>query len=478
MNYPFGKRILPVRMSAPETRGGRRWPLLSRASAYEKCSYSRCRPRLLAHGGGSRPEGVKRIIKRTVKKIVNAAVALTGIATIFTLRRHLQRARPRLAVLLGAGFSQALGIPGTRELTEMLDQHYAMRKQQVTGDTHAIVFQRLAADLRSEFQESYNFEVLLDSAEASRQFLGPLPYLRPKPQSSLRPIMQLQQWLPSDGLEILDRIMETAYMLIRDALQVAQSKVTHSAMKLVRSFFDSFAKKYRVACINLNYDETVDESVPYLDTRFHLEVPNIEGKAFDASFVVDDKHHQMAHLHGSIYYRFPEMAGTTMVRNPDAKSAARQAGFLNTSNGGIHAGMISGLAKSEKLLRPPYNGLYYWATDVLMRTPRVVICGYGVGDLHLNVWLAQAAIAHGDAYRLCFITRSDNLDNENQRLQGLLSIAAGFRYTADVPSLERLLKFDKAGFATHKGLAVLRSGFPHDRKQLRIIMPKVLRFLG
>ena len=288
----------------------------------------------------------------------------------------------------------------------------------------------------------------------------------------------MKGWLRPDGLDVLDSIMETGYFLVRNALIDAQNEVSRDALENVRRFFDILAAKYQVSCINLNYDETVDTAVPYLYNGFDLAVENTDGKAFNRRFLLDREHHKIVHLHGSVNYRFPELAGAGLVRMPDANSALRQRGWVNTLKGGIHAGMISGLAKSEKLILPPYNELYHWSAAVLMNVPRVLAIGYGVGDAHLNVWLAQSAIAHGNQYRLCFVTRSNNLDAENQQLQGLLSLAAGYRNVADLESIQEMLDFDRDGYAQFAGLAVLRSGFPRDRDQTRRAAEKIMRFFA
>jgi hypothetical protein len=389
-------------------------------------------------------------------------------------RYEVYETRSSLLVLLGAGFSQAFGIPGTEELTRIVESHYAQRGRQNGDDTAAKVFEHLAAGLKAEFGESYNFEVLLDALEASLQFGEPDAIYHTRPRSTLRPIVELQKWLPTDGLAVLRGIMETAYLLIRKALIEAQTALSDVDRGIIRSLFDHLAAAHRLACVNLNYDEAVDSSVPYLDTGFNLHVADVDGKELDPELLLAARGNQMAHLHGSVYYRFPELAPGRLVHVADDDN--RYAGWALTTTGGIYPSMISGLAKSEKLLRPPFNIFYHWATDAIVDIPRVLICGYGVGDLHINAWLAQAAIAHGPNYKLVFITRSNNLDSENDRLRGLLSIAAGYRNVAGSPALEEILRFDDEGFATHRGLAVIRTGVPKEAVSLKRALVKIVNF--
>ena len=115
-----------------------------------------------------------------MKARVAALGALTAIVS-FAGRFRPAHTAPEIAVLLGAGTSESLGMPGTAELTQMLDRHYAERRGQFPSDRHAAIFEKLSADLRTEFGDAYNFEVLLDAVESSRQFLDGLPYVRPRP---------------------------------------------------------------------------------------------------------------------------------------------------------------------------------------------------------------------------------------------------------------------------------------------------------
>jgi hypothetical protein len=401
-------------------------------------------------------------------------VVLSGAALLAAKAKCRVRKRPKLVVLLGAGFSQSLGMPGTDDLTDAIAAFYRERLVQCADDRVALKFERLVSELKTEYRDAYNFEILLEAFESSRQFLGARP-TRNASRSPLRPIVDLQAWLGPDALDVLEGMMDTAYVLMRNLLAERQMQIRPDKLEWARAFLWDLAARFDLASINLNYDDVAEQAAPYFFDGFVKSMPDSDGKAFDGrAFENALSSHKLVHLHGSIFFGFNERNGATMQRFPDIESARSKRGWYETEDGGVYSRMISGLKKSEKLLLPPYCEFYRWSTNMLMETPRVLAIGYGVGDRHLNVWLATAALYHGANYRLCFVTKSEDLDAENRRLHGILAIAAGYRYPAEVSSLEALLRFDAEGYAEHRGLAVIRNGFPRSPETVR----KIIRFLN
>lgn len=76
-----------------------------------------------------------------------------------------------ITLVLGAGFSQALGIPGTLEITDridlLLDQHFVVQ------------YRQLRDRLVGKFGARYNFEVLAAALEACEAFGKPNMFAEP-----------------------------------------------------------------------------------------------------------------------------------------------------------------------------------------------------------------------------------------------------------------------------------------------------------
>ncbi len=378
--------------------------------------------------------------------------------------RRLFGARPRIALLLGAGFSQAYGFSGTRDLTDAIDEHFAHRLANFPQDPHAPIYRRLVDNLRAILPDgAYNFEVLLEVLQWSEQFREP-DYPRPPVISPLRPLISFQDWLGDQPTVVLHHILENAIMVIRNRLieEIKDLDIvrTDAAGALLRQL----SRRYGIDCIDLNYDDLVDRAAPFFEDGFVSD----PGAGF-ASFSIEHlerARHRLVHVHGHVRFGFVEhQNGMKLLENLDGNASR----WVYTDDGGIHSTIVSGLAKSEKLIRPPYSEFNRWAYNVLAETRRTVMVGYSVGDIHLNVWLMHAALRFADRLRFCFVTQSVNLDKENDSLKAVLCMAAGYRSLRDVDSLEKLLNFDDGGFARHGGLAVFREGLPlrgHDYKKM------------
>jgi hypothetical protein len=98
---------------------------------------------------------------------------------------------PPLAVLLGAGFSQGLGLPGTNALTEAIDHAYDAAKLADPAHPDVIRYERLIQELRQEYEEDYSFEILVEALQSVRQFGESCNPAR-RPRSPLRPLLRVQ----------------------------------------------------------------------------------------------------------------------------------------------------------------------------------------------------------------------------------------------------------------------------------------------
>jgi hypothetical protein len=71
--------------------------------------------------------------------------------------------------------------------------------------------------------------------------------------------------------------------------------------------------------------------------------------------------------------------------------------------------IVSGRRKLEKLNVRPYANYYAGFSKALSTSPYLLIAGYGGGDEHINFWLREFGLIHGEGVaRIVEITRSDD----------------------------------------------------------------------
>jgi hypothetical protein len=376
---------------------------------------------------------------------------------------------PQLAVVLGAGFSQGFGLPGTTELTTAIDHAYDRAKDVGPADHPDIVrYERLIHELREEYVDAYSFEVLVEALQSIRQF-GDGGWPLPRPRSPLRPLAQLKTWLDPEPIALLDRFLEQSFLVLREQLLARQKVALAGNLAPEVAFFQKLRERFRLECINLNFDNILDCIAEFFFDGFILRDDDLGAAHFDP--LAFDRHdgHRTGHVHGSLRFGFVDNE-EGLWQFDDAGANARR--WVPTEDGASYSAIVTGLLKTEKVIRPPYNHLYRWASNVLANANRLLLIGYGVGDLHLNVWLAHATVRPG--VRICVISNDEDLDRRPDLFKAMLSMAAGCRYLAEARPFAEILNFDSDGFARRNDLAVLQRGVPRQPGALN----KLIDFLA
>ncbi len=70
------------------------------------------------------------------------------------------------------------------------------------------------------------------------------------------------------------------------------------------------------------------------------------------------------------------------------------------------APIVSGLRKLEKLNVQPYANYFADFARAVSNSPYLMIVGYGAGDEHINYWLHEFTLIHGEQARVVEVTRS------------------------------------------------------------------------
>jgi hypothetical protein len=168
----------------------------------------------------------------------------------------------------------------------------------------------------------------------------------------------------------------------------------------------------------LNYDNCVEQSLAAgtWEDGFVQVDPGIY--RFDPTRILTGALTRILHLHGSVFFgyphpdisnRFPFEDQHEDLYRFDSHDVARRMWFGRSTNqaqageSAIAGPIITGQRKPDKLLGYPYSAYQAVLHSALLRNPRLLIAGYGFGDLHFNRLLNRLTRIHGDDRRVVLI---------------------------------------------------------------------------
>jgi len=285
------------------------------------------------------------------------------------------------------------------------------------------VLQLIYRALQGTF-ENVNFELILHSIEQ----LLPLARMQVGAASS-------DQFHPAIGAFVE---MQRRHELLKDwsllrvtretVIDEIHSQIQNSSLLLplqlpLHRFVAELATQFQLAIFTLNYDDVVDSSLEaWFDGFSGAKVASSSGEYWEAASF-DARAFEgwrnsieplLVHLHGSVRFG-PSRQGLGLVKYRNAKEAARAitaiSGSDKTEGGQIVSAdpIISGLNKAARLtLNPAPYGYYYRALiDALLMNERLLVIGYGARDEHVNTWLGEFALQHGEQRRVAWIGKLD-----------------------------------------------------------------------
>lgn len=349
---------------------------------------------------------------------------------VSTIQRRLSW-KPPLTVLVGAGGSVELGAPSTSNVTPQVFSAIAAKAM---SDAAGVPVASLAAlfeqTLRTHYGPSLNFEHVLHALEAMDGFFWAwrapqIPHAHrlveamicPQPTLATAPLFQ-------HGF--LWSAQRAFFEEIHDAFAVASKNVkAHRDWSVYEHFWKTLDAEFELSVITLNYDSFIDQALDAtgLDQGF---VPVDREFAWRFSRPTLRRERALMHLHGSIHFgerasdvgdlnRFAfEDAWEDLFFYPSTDDAKRsrtirsahdsQAGRKTTKGP-----FITGLNKPDKLMVEPYDAYYQRFAQQVLSTPRLLVIGYGFGDLHVNAIIDRMTKYHGARRRIASITFANDL---------------------------------------------------------------------
>lgn len=258
-----------------------------------------------------------------------------------------------------------------------------------------------------------------------------------------------------------------------------------------RNFYKGFGKNSDFFV--LNYDTTIEHSIVNYEDGFESDGIQNAFKRFNPRrlFENPDGLSTVNHLHGCINYYFSSYKNANedvytylfhdLYKYPDyvtvkhmVEGRGRSQPVNQSGENYYSSPIVTGLRKTDKLNCVPFDFYHANFTNCIIRNSRLVIAGYGFGDLYCNQLLERMHFLHGDQRRIVVITywdipkmfRSNGGHWLSQPMGGFLCRAAGIgAYDGVIEQLyENENKATGALYSDNGCLMVLPNGFKHAAK--------------
>jgi hypothetical protein len=323
----------------------------------------------------------------------------------------------KLIAIVGAGFSQSLGISGTQALTDLV-RKITIPTTALKGPIASEV--PLAPILWSALSSYYanaNFETIAHALEFLASVRdSPIGATIPDAYKVIAPAFMdvTPRWNILAESRHLDALASQMFVAIGQRLSKDVSEVTGGRMATARSLVHAIRQSFQTTFVDLNYDHCLDLILETFEDGFSDDSGSKAESEFDYHRIRKESvEPSLFHVHGSLLFglrrggsRYPEIV---KHRTPNAASVTRgeYVDMVAFSGDRMFIGpMISGRSKADKLFFPPYS--FYWQEFVarLLETPRLLMLGYGGGDAHMNQWLLQWYRLHGSRGRCAVVTNA------------------------------------------------------------------------
>jgi SIR2-like domain len=340
--------------------------------------------------------------------VFNSAFNLAGPISIYHFNimpitklaeNDSQPQRSRLLVILGAGSTKHAGAPLTKDIDEFVCQ--------MPDEPIRAVVNRLR-DQRSD--GNWNFETVLAALEELDEFSlrKRCPTVWPRIGGPLSAFAEL---LPDFVNAAGNSFLVVRTQLIGRIKKFVIDGTTNASAARLKAFFDLLKAEFDLTIVTLNYDDLIDRAGEWYD-GFCLPIAPAKFSTFDFSGFRDRSAQDPAvlmHLHGSVRFDFPPFSPEPSASGEIIQyNAPRELHAMLKPPGGIAqpTPIIAGDGKDRWMTRAcvPFGYYYNAFINTVQTCPRILVAGYGFGDLHVNSWLKEEhPRIHGTRRRIVHI---------------------------------------------------------------------------
>ena len=328
----------------------------------------------------------------------------------------------KLTVLVGAGGSIELGMPGTFDATNDLiavdpnetnDPFLRDDKEILRGVYQAI----------NGYYAAPNFEHMLHALEA----ISSLELSWRGAAEKFRVVYGRFSAPRADVHNLFDRQLlhhATQHLIKRLHylfLNPSNSAKSNRNWALYEGFWRKLFSKFSLDVATTNYDTLIEQSLPSLEQGFR-PVDGEETLRF-APRQLGQAKNRLIHLHGSLHFGYRtgvtseevnrfvyEDESEDLYWHRDPADAVQTWGVRSNSvsqagEETVVGGLITGMQKANKLLvAEPYLTYQRIFGQMAQDNPRLLVIGYGFGDHHLNQLVSRMTRWHGKDRRVALIT--------------------------------------------------------------------------
>ena len=314
--------------------------------------------------------------------------------TIMAMKR-----KKRALVLVGAGASLEFGAPSTAELTKSIGKKVKVDSWlRDCGSDHAYreIFTILAGYLKGDTC-AVNFEHVYHCAHELLFTFEP----DSGAINEYRPILQpfICRRIETDKRALRALVERMAEFIYKELSAICDKPTTN--LDPLTSFLEGLRKDHITRIYTTNYDDFLLQAAPDLYTGFDPK-PCTDAKRFDRrAFWQGIDADCVFHLHGSVHLSFPHPSDPDTDLGElhwfdDRTTALPHSSYYGTGerrmDGSqiVRAAVITGLDKFSRLQQQPLSHYYASMARDAMTADIIYVIGYGLSDLHLNMWLGEA----------------------------------------------------------------------------------------
>ena len=310
----------------------------------------------------------------------------------------MNRSKPKLLVILGAGSSIPCGMPSVAKLDELMRDWSREWVPEPPVNSKGNVFNVLWEAFERYYETNHygicpNYERVLGKMTELATWLSPPPFGNPMVEAIIDGAL-------IDSLEWLRRLSGEDKYAARKLILNQQTFLLEKLANHMRSlskkidsqspqfsnytkFFCKLRNAFELGVYNLNYDTVANTSWPEayhgFDSCGNFDAPGITHR---------QKWDFIYHLHGSVHHCISN-AGNRIIWRKNLGEEFRDSDILVPDMAREFRSIplttvIAGGFKSDQLLREPYQTFYSTLVRHAHECDAILIVGYGFGDSHVN----------------------------------------------------------------------------------------------
>lgn len=331
-----------------------------------------------------------------------------------------------LTVLLGSGFAEGLGLPGTSQLTTAVRSLPGPQIFPERPNEGLVTVPGGMWRMATSYYSNPNFETMLHLVETAIGYQRVRGWLAADDSSKaafgafMNIMPHWERFIEQGSAYSFQDFYSYAINAIAKELVDATNENLKGIQEFLAPFLSHLKDRFQLTLATLNYDDTLERS---LETWHDGFGPQNDRQAFNPPSLLSDRHEPLLmHLHGSVRFytlaapeeeRVIYRADSADLKTPQVRGVFWQY-FAQSGELLLAAPMISGLRKSDKVTTPPFGYYQYRFHDSLMKCPRLLVIGYGAGDTYLNSLLLEMRRIHESKFRAIFVTKCEVADVWNR----------------------------------------------------------------